>query len=735
MVLPLTALTKTVGAPPFEWSPAAEQAFQDVKRAFSEGDVLHHPLVDPDWVVETDASGFAIGAILSQLVDGKLQPVAFFSRKLNPAECNYEIHDKELLAIVAAARHWRHYLEGSDKPVTVYSDHQPLTYFSTKRQLTPRQARWMLYLSPFRLEIRYRPGRQGQKPDALSRRSDYEPTEAEKEYNYQQLLAQDGDVLRLATTEVTTWDQTLLEEIKAAQKDDAWALSVRRRHNSANVRVNSGRLTIKDDIIYYQGRLYAPPGQSRLRVLQTCHDERLAGHPGQRKTIKLVQQHFWWTNMRDYVNEYVASCPLCQRNKPKRHSPYGHLRSLPIPQHPWEWVTMDFIEPLPNSEGHTAIFVCVDRKSKMAIFEPCRHDIKTPELAFLFIRRVLSQHGIPLSVVSDRGNKFTSGFWHDVMQCLGVQRRLSTADHPQTDGQTERVNALLEEYLRAYIAHLQDDWAKFLPLAEFAYNNSYQTSIKTTPFIYIYGRSPRFSFDLPPAFKDDDARTFVEERRDARELAEDALKEAQENQAKYYNRRHTEAPVFDVGSKVSLSMKTLRTDRPRKKLDVKYYGPLEILEVRRPEDGDPDAPPLVYKVKLPAKWKVWPWFHVNRLEPWVSSSDNLRPNVAPPPIEVEGQQHYEVAEVIDSGYRGVKYPRVVYRVRWKGYDEADDTYQEYETLEDTAREELELYHQRYPDKPNYLETIKHTPDLRPAIVKRNKQREKEARARERRARA
>lgn len=726
MVLPLTTLTRTVNAPPFKWSAEAEEAVARVKKAFREGDVLHHPVPNARWVVETDASGFAIGAILSQEVENKLQAVAFFSRKLNPAECNYEIHDKELLAIVSALRHWRHFLEGTDHPITVYSDHQPLTYFGTKQQLSPRQARWMLHLSPFLIEVKYRPGRQGQKPDALSRRVDYEPTETDKSHNYKQLFEQYGhEILRLAAIRIEMYASELVDAIKEAQITDPWAMSIRLKtsHGPA-IRPKSDRISIEDDIIYYGGRIYVPPGEPRLRVLRICHDDAMAGHPGQRKTIKLLRRHFWWVNMGEYAKDYIQSCAKCQRNKPKRHKPYGFLRSLPIPQHPWEWITMDFIEPLPDSDGFTAILTIVDRKSKMAIFEPCRHDIDTPELAFLLVKRVFSQHGIPLTMVTDRGNKFTARFMEAVAAALNIVRRFSTAGQPQTDGQSERVNAFVEEFLRSYVAHLQNTWARLLPLAEFAYNNSYHTSIKTSPFKFIYGRSPRFSIDIPADFQDERARSFIEVRDEAQAVAEDALKEAQENQAKYYDRNHEPAPVFKVGQQVMLSMRNLTSDRPRRKLDVKYYGPLKVLEALQSEE-DPTRPVLVYKLELPPKWnRVWPYFHVNKLEPWVPNTIEGRANSPPPPIVVDGDQHYEVESIVDSGVRGTIHQRVVYRVRWKGYEEADDSWEEYENIADTAPEELELYHKRNPGKLSYTKLIETVPDTRPSIVKKNKQKKR-----------
>jgi len=185
---------------------------------------------------------------------------------------------------------------------------------------------------------------------------------------------------------------------------------------------------------------------------------------------------------------------------------------------------MDFIEPLPLSNRYDSILVIVDRKTKMAIFEPCKTTIKTPELALLFLKAVIAKHGIPLEVISDCGSKFTSAFWKQVMTALGSERKLSTAGHPQTDGQMERINQILEEFLCTFTNYLQDNWADLLPLAEFSYDNAYHSSIKTTPFYTNYGFHPRYLIDAPEPGKDvEDHLTNIHE---TSLMVDDVIKEA-----------------------------------------------------------------------------------------------------------------------------------------------------------------------------------------------------------------
>ncbi|EKD00070.1 retrotransposon nucleocapsid protein [Trichosporon asahii var. asahii CBS 8904] len=432
LVAPLTSLTKTTTK--WQWNERAEESFKAIKEAFAKGGILAH--YDPTKliIVETDASDFAIGAVLSQLHGDKLRPVAFFSRKLNPAEMNYEIHDKELLAIVSAFKVWRQYCEGASHKIKVVTDHQPLVYFETKRQLSRRQARWSEVLSNYDYKIEYRSGKQSTKPDALSRRPDYEPTTEDDAYNFKRLLAartrstttttpqpktdhtRDKEVL--ASTHEQTFQPdvtTVIDEaasgnipLLADQCDNDFLGGLKAQQSAdphLTTLVSNGLLTedalkrgySQDDagIISQHDKLYLPEGQARLDVLREYHDQPLAGHLGPERTKELVSRHFIGKGLNAFIKEYVTTCQSCQRNKTRRHKPYGKLQPLPIPETPWKSISMDFIDQLPKSAGFDSILVVIDRRTKMGIFEPCKTNITAPELAKLFIRAVVSKHGLP----------------------------------------------------------------------------------------------------------------------------------------------------------------------------------------------------------------------------------------------------------------------------------------------------------------------------------------------------
>src|SRR5690606_21086339 len=186
----------------------------------------------------------------------------------------------------------------------------------------------------------------------------------------------------------------------------------------------------------------------------------------------LVTRNFWWPNMRNTIDRYVRNCHTCTRIKPVRHAPYGFLKPLQVPQKRWDSLSMDFIVKLPNSEGFDAIYVVVDRLTKMAHFIATTSDVDAEGTARLFRDNVFRLHGLPRSIVSDRGTQFVNSFMRDLCKLLQIKQNLSTAYHPETDGQTERINQVLEQYLRGYCNYMQDDWIDWLSMAEFAYRNA-----------------------------------------------------------------------------------------------------------------------------------------------------------------------------------------------------------------------------------------------------------------------
>src|ERR1051325_8871525 len=376
------------------------------------------------------------------------------------------------------------------------------------------------------------------------------------------------------------------------------------------------------------------------------------------------------------IYKYIQTCDMCQRNKGTNQSPAGLLQPLDIPGRRWEQITMDFIVQLPlTRQKHDAIVVFVDRMTKRAYFQPTTTNATAPEIADIFFNTIFRNHGLPKVIVSDRDTKFTSKFWKALFKQLDTKLAMSTAFHPQTDGQTERMNRTLEQMLRIYTNYAQDDWDKLLTIAEFAYNNSVQSSIGYTPFELDCGQAPNTPSNLINLHPTNVEATdnFLNRWDNMMKIAQDNLSLAQQKQQKYadQHRRHSK---FDKGQKVLLSSlhinDPINKDRPKKKLTPKYLGPFEIIE---------KISPTAYKLQLPRTWKIHPVFHISLLKPYNTDDNEFNREIPEQPeILVEDEElEYEVENILNKKYVRNK---PFYLIKWKNYPLYDATSEPKENL-------------------------------------------------------
>jgi hypothetical protein len=679
LILPLTALLKNDVK--FEWSVDCQKAFDTLKEKFSTAPILMYPDQSKKFIVETDASDFALGAVLSQLdADGVTHPVAFHSRKLDKCEINYEIHDKELLAIKDAFEVWRHYLIGAQHQVEVITDHHNLEYFMTSKKLTRRQVRWSLFFADFDFVIKYRPGRSAVLPDALSRKEEYELTKEDKAVERQ--MFKPGVIVN-AVRELdrkVSFEMFDLEDLKKELKEDELF------KEKMNMELDpTKKWKIVDDLLYWGEKLYLPKGECREKVLKWFHDSKVGGHYGARKTIEMIRRQYLWVKMNQDIIDYVSSCDLCARTKVPRQLKQGLLQPLPIAEKSWNDLSVDFVVDLPKSRNCDSIMVVVDRRTKMSHFIGCNKTITAEGTAKLFIENVFRLHGLPKTVVSDRGPQFVAKFWKRLLQLLEMKPLLSTSFHPETDGQTERVNQVAEQYLRSFVNYRQNNWMDLLPFAEFSYNNTVHTGTKMSPFFANYAFHPRMSFDVPveessvPA-----AENLYSAMKEINEFLTNALKKSQETMKKNADlkRRHVE---FKVGDKVLLRRSNIKTDRPSKKLDHNYLGPFEIIE----KIND-----VAYRLRLPEKSRLHDVFHVSLLK----STKNLDVPAGPGPIAFDDDNSpiYTVEKICNSRYVQGKFQ---YLIHWKDYDESERTWEPASELYPSCSDLIRTFHEENPMKP------------------------------------
>ncbi|MBW0511427.1 hypothetical protein O181_051142 [Austropuccinia psidii MF-1] len=401
--------------------------------------------------LKTDASDYALGAGLSHVSDSGKHPISFNSGRRIPVELNYEIHDKELLGIVWDLKRWRAFLLSLSSPFEVLTNHSSLQYFMSSKVLTRRKARW----AEFHFPITYCPGHLATLLDALSCREHVYPERGEdfiskNPMSFQQLIEQDEvQPSRYFSVKVESFSNFIDPIQKALWQNSQYRSIVQELGKGKSIQ--DYYLDFSSQILLFQDWMVVPNDPTiHLSILQKLHDSPLAGHPAQERTLKLVKRDFHWSSMTQFIKDYVSSY---------------------------------FITQLPLSNSFDSILFIRDRFSKMAVFIPTMSSITSLDLAHLFIKNILSNHGLPSSIVSDRGPLFVPSFLTTLCQQVKISRDLSTAYHPETYGQTERVNQIIEQYLWMYVSYHQDDWNIWLPLAESAYNNSDHSSTKESPFL------------------------------------------------------------------------------------------------------------------------------------------------------------------------------------------------------------------------------------------------------------
>ncbi|GJS93863.1 putative reverse transcriptase domain-containing protein [Tanacetum coccineum] len=459
----------------FDWGDKQEAAFQLLKQKLCSAPILALPEGSEDFIAYCDASKKGLGAVLMQ----REKVISYASRQLKIHEKNYTTHDLELGAVVFALKIWRHYLYGTK--CTVFTDHKSLQHILDQKELNMRQRRWLELLSDYDCEIRYHPGKANVVADALSRK--------EREPLRVRALVM---TIGLDLPKQILKAQTEARKPENIKKEDVGGILVENSKDPEKLRTEKLEPRA-DGTMCLNGRSWLPCyGDLRTVIMHESHKSKYSIHPGSDKMYQDMKKLYWWPNMKANIATYVSKCLTCAKVKAKHHRPSGLLVQPEIPQWKWDNITMDFVTKLPkSSQGYDTIWVIVDRLTKSAIFMPMREIDPMDKLARMYLKEVVTKHGIHVSIICDRDPRFASNFWKSLQKALGTSLDMSTAYHPQTDGQSERTIQTLEDMLRACVIDFGNGWVKHLPLVEFSYNNSYHASIKAAPFEALYGRKCR----------------------------------------------------------------------------------------------------------------------------------------------------------------------------------------------------------------------------------------------------
>ncbi|QRW17416.1 Retrotransposable element Tf2 protein [Rhizoctonia solani] len=636
---------------PWKWDTREQEAFQGLKDAITNAPVLCHADPSRPYFLETDASGAALGSILSQRQeDGRLHPLGFLSKSFKGAKQNYNTHDKELLAIIRSFEYWRIFLEGTAHPVTVFTNHRNLEYWKESQTFNRCHARWHLLLAGYNFQIVYRPGKQSGKPDALSRHADHAniPPAA-------QTMLPDPVFANVA---LVTPEKELQRQIKASLDQDESLEEILQFLQNKSKAPPSIKCAFKDyemeaGLLFYQGQIVVPDvGTLRTDLLCIFHDSPLAGHPGRQRTLELVSRDYYWPGIRAETYWHVDSCETCQRiRKPK----YASIppQPLELPTRPWQHVSYNMIVDLPKDGNHDSILVIIDSFTKYGIFVKCSKKLKAPELAELFLEHVWKRHGMPKKTVSDRGRVFNNKFLKALYKRLGID---PTSPQRITPRATDRQNGSIH-LLNTSSGRTQGSINGTGP-------NGCQWPNLPTTTRSIVARGKHHSKPYVPE-ANDLAQTMEKQWREV----ESALRQSKTRMTAGEEGSPTE---FELGEEVWLDAKNVNLKTLSPKLTEQRLGPFKIIK---------KISNRAYRLELPPTMQIHNVFYVGLLSKVKRDKKRAFKN-RPPPVTVDGEEEYEVEGITNAEERDGKW---FFQVKWKGYGSEENTWEPQENLKNAEK--------------------------------------------------
>ncbi|QRW25734.1 Retrotransposable element Tf2 protein [Rhizoctonia solani] len=656
---------------PWKWDTKEQEAFQGLKHAITNAPVLCHADPSKPYFLETDASGAALGSILSQQQeDGCLHPLGFLSESFKGAKQNYNTHDKELLAIIRSFEYWRIFLEGTLHPITVFTDHRNLEYWKESCTFNRRHARWHLLLAGYNFQIVYCPGKQSGKPDALSHQSNHADVPPAN-----QTMLPDPVFANIA---MVTPEKELQCQIKTSLDQDKSLEEILQFLQNESKAPPSIKRAFKDykmeaGLLFYQGRIVVPDvGTLQTDLLRIYHNSPLAGHPGRQRTLELILRAYYWPGIQADTYWHVDSCKTCQRiRKPKYLS--IPPQPLKLPTRPWQHISYNMIVDLPKDGISNSILVIVDSFTKYVILVECSKKLKAPELADLFLQHVWKQYGMPEKTISDQGRVFNNKFLRALYQRLGIDPHFSSAYHPQSNSQTEQVNPTVKHFLQAYSGINQKDWVKWLPMAEFAYNNVVHSSTGKSPFKALYRWEPALTPSNVP--------TNVPEANELAKAMEAQWREVeaalQQSKSRMVAGEMGSPIEFEVGEEAWLDAKNVKLKTLSPKLTEQRLGPFKVIEKISNQ---------AYRLDLPPTMQIHNVFYMGLLSK-VKRDSNWAFENRPPPVTVDREEEYKVEGITDAEEWNGKW---FFRVKWEGYGSKENTWEPQENLKN-AENFLEKY--------------------------------------------
>ncbi len=662
----------------FYWFEHCQIAFEELKKRVIETFVLSYFSFELETFLKSDSSDYVSVEVLSQKEnDDLIRSVTYFSKTLSFAECNYEIYDKELLAIIRCFEQWKAELQSVESLTNVLIDHKSLEYFMITKKLNRRQARWAKFLAEFDFKIAYQPKKKNDKTNSLTKRFDdrsINESDDRNKHMHQTVLTSekvDSQILQeLNDTEEENFELSLFDKIKTANQKNTTCVAIRdairNRKKSFNEMLLKKFEMIENTLFFKKKLWILESNQLKLNIIREIHDQLVSEHSNVRRTCKYLNKWYYWPQVKQSVERYVRNCHICKRFKATRNRYSDLLNLLSISDRSWTDIIMNFVIELSKIKNESnAILMIVDRLIKMHHYVSCtteEDDTSAKETAKLLITHVWKLHELSNIIVFDRDSQFVSFLWKTVCKTLKIDVKLSIAFHSETDDQSEIANQKMKRYLRSYCNYQQDDWSDWLFMIEFASNAATFAFTELFAFMTNYDFNSRMSFDSSDI--ETAERLSIRERvlkqktsiitkkmKDIWDFIKKKLANAQNTQKRYVDQKRKFSSEYKTEDMIWLFIKNIKIERSFRKLNHKWIDFYKIKKILKE----------VCQLELSSSMKIHDTFHTSLLRLAATNSLTEQIQSPPPSIVVDEEEEYEVDDILDSRYH---YDKLQYRIIW-----------------------------------------------------------------------
>jgi hypothetical protein len=695
----------------FSWFRDCQTAFDELKKRVIETSVLSYFSSELETFLESNSFDYVSVEVLSQKEnDDLIRSVAYFSKTLSSAKCNYEIYDKKLLTIIRCFEQWRAELQSVKTFINVLIDHKSLKYFMITKKLNKRQARWAEFLAEFDFKIVYQSERKNDKTDSFIRRFEDRSNENDdfddrNKHMHQTILSAkkiDSRIVQKLNDTKENSKLSLFDRVKIVNQKDRTCVEIRKalqENKKSYDEMLLKEFKSVENILFFKEKLWVfESNQLKLNIIKEIHDQSAAEHSSIRRICKYLNKWYYWSQVKESIQRYVANCHICRRSKASRDKYSRLLNLLFISNRSWMNIIMNFVIELSESKDFNAILMIVDRFIKMHHYVLCaaeKNETFAEETAKLLINHVWKIHELSNTIISDRESQFISFVWKKVCETLKINVKLSTAFHSKTDDQSEIANQKMKRYLRSYCNYQQDDWSKWLLMTEFVFNAVTSTFTELFAFMTNYEFESRMSFDSFESETSDRLSTkeriltqktiiIIEKMKDIWNFIKKKLVNAQKMQKKHADKHKTFSFEYQLEDMIWLFIKNIKTERSFKKLNHKWIESYKIKKLLKD----------VCQLDLSLSMKIHDTFHTSLLR--LAATDLFIDQIqsSSSSIVIDEEKEYEVNDILNSRYH---YEKLQYRVAWTDHLSDRAWYSE-ENFQEHSKEILKDYHRRYLSK-------------------------------------